>query len=102
MSSPPSDKRPGEEPGDDLESPERSDAPEIEGEPSLIHAWWDRVEAWRRLMLGGALILLAASAMQAWLKDDFPDSAMFVANFGGYLLLALGFAQFFRDRRKRK
>ena len=40
--------------------------------------------------------------MQAWLKDDFPDSAMFVANFGGYLLLALGFAQFFRDRRKRK
>jgi len=52
-------------------------------------------------MLGGAIVLLLASAVHAALKDDFPDWAMFVANFGGYLLLALGFAQFFRARRKK-
>jgi hypothetical protein len=100
MSSPPSDKRPDEEPRGDLESSEQSDASEGD-EQSALKKWWDRVEPWRRLMLGGALILLAASVARAGLKGGFPDSATFVANFGGYLLLALGFAQFFRDRRKR-
>jgi hypothetical protein len=69
---------------------------------SFIQRWWSRVEAWRRLMLGGALILLSAAVLQAWLGEDFPDQGLFVANFGGYLLLALGFAQFFRDRRNRR
>ena len=100
MSSPPSDRQPDEEPRDDLESPERGGASEV-GDRSVFKKWWDRVEPWRRLMLGGALILLSASLARAWLKGGFPDSATFVANFGGYLLLALGFAQFFRDRRKR-
>lgn len=100
MSSPPSDKQPGGERRGDLETSERSDASE-KGDRSAFKKWWDRVEPWRRLMLGGALILLSASIARAGLKGGFPDSATFVANFGGYLLLALGFAQFFRDRRKR-
>jgi hypothetical protein len=101
MSSPPSDKRPDEESGQNLESPDRSDASDVDEVPTRAATWWARVEPWRRLMLGGAIILLLASAVRAALKDDFPDSAMFVANFGGYLLLALGFAQFFRNRRKK-
>lgn len=101
MSSPPSDKRPDEEPRANLESPDRSDASNVDDKPARDESWWDRVEPWRRLMLGGAVVLLLASAAQALLKDDFPDAAMFVANFGGYLLLALGFAQFFRHRRKK-
>jgi hypothetical protein len=52
-------------------------------------------------MLGGAVILLIAAAGRAKFGDSFPDSALFAANVGGYLLLALGFAQFFRDRRKK-
>ncbi|MGH2700174.1 MAG: hypothetical protein ACRDJ2_00190 [Actinomycetota bacterium] len=101
MSSPPSDKRPDEEPRDDLESSERGRPSEV-GDRSAFTKWWDRVEPWRRLMLGGALILLSASIARAGLKGGFPDSATFVANFGGYLLFALGFARFFRDRRKKK
>ena len=49
-------------------------------------------------MLGGGVILLLAAILRARLGDSFPDSALFAANVGGYLLLALGFAQFFRDR----
>jgi hypothetical protein len=70
-------------------------------EPSFIKRWWSRVEPWRRLMLGGAIILLAISALGAVIGESLPDSASLVAYTGGYLLLALGFAQFFRDRRKR-
>ena len=101
MSSPPSDKQPKEDLRAKRESPEYSGASNVDEKPSRIAAWWDRVEPWRRLMLGGAIILLVASTAQASLKDDFPDSALFVANFGGGLLLVLGFAQFFRDRRKK-
>jgi len=101
MSSPPSDKRPDEESGPSPESPDRSDASDVDEVPARPTSWWDRVEPWRRLMLGGAIILLLAAAVHALLKDAFPDWAMFVANFGGYLLLALGFAQFFRTRRKK-
>jgi hypothetical protein len=70
-------------------------------QPSFIKRWWSRVEPWRRLMLGGAVILLTAAVLRARIGDSFPDSALFAANVGGYLLLALGFAQFFRDRRKK-
>jgi hypothetical protein len=70
-------------------------------QPSFIKRWWSRVEPWRRLMLGGAVILLIAAVLRARIGDSFPDSALFAANVGGYLLLALGFAQFFRDRRKK-
>lgn len=98
MSLPRSDKPPNEEPRADSQSTEQGGAPE---DAEREETWWDRVEPWRRLMLGGAILLLLASAVQAWLKDDLPDAALFAANFGGYLLLALGFAQFFRDRRKR-
>ncbi len=52
-------------------------------------------------MLGGAVILLLASILRARMGESFPNSALFAANVGGYLLLALGFAQFFRDRRKK-
>ena len=52
-------------------------------------------------MLGGAIILLVAAVLRARMGDSFPDSALFAANVGGYLLLVLGFAQFFRDRRKK-
>ena len=100
MSSPPSDKRPDEESGPSPESPDRSDASDVDKVPARPTTWWDRVEPWRRLMLAGAIILVLASAVHAALKDDFPDSAMFVASFGGYVLLALGFAQFFRNRKK--
>ncbi len=103
MSSPHSDRRPDDDPRDDIESPEATDAPE-DKDPSLVgmvKSWWERVEPWRRLMLGGAVILLVASAARARWGDGFPDQAVFAANFGGYILLALGFAQFFRDRRKK-
>ncbi len=52
-------------------------------------------------MLGGAVILLLGAALSARFGNAFPDSALFAANVGGYLLLALGFAQFFRDRRRK-
>lgn len=96
MSSQRSDRSPEEDPRDDSRA---SRGPEWW---SIIERWWSRVEPWRRMMLGGALILLAASVLRAWLDDAFPDAALLVANFGGYLLLALGFAQFFRDRRNRR
>ncbi|MDQ3771067.1 MAG: hypothetical protein M3343_03125 [Actinomycetota bacterium] len=102
MSSPHSARGPGDDSGDDIEASENTDASE-NTEPSLVgmvKSWWDRVEPWRRLMLGGAVILLVASAARARWGDGFPDQAVFAANFGGYILLALGFAQFFRDRRK--
>jgi hypothetical protein len=87
------------------EEPRRQGASEdadVQAEqPSFIKRWWSRVEPWRRLMLGGAVILLIAAVLRAWIGDSFPDSALFAANVGGYLLLALGFAQFFRDRRKK-
>ena len=99
MSSPRSDK-----PFD--EEPRRDDSPgdtgeQHEREPSFLQRWWSGVEAWRRLMLGGAIILLVAAILRARMGESFPNSALFAANVGGYLLLALGFAQFFRDRRKR-
>jgi len=102
MSSPHSARGPDDDSGDDIEASEDTDASE-DTEPSLVgmvKSWWDRVEPWRRLMLGGAVILLVASAARARWGDGFPDQAVFAANFGGYILLALGFAQFFRDRRK--
>jgi hypothetical protein len=87
------------------EEPRRQSAAEdadVQAEqPSFIKRWWSRVEPWRRLMLGGAVILLIAAVLRARIGDTFPDSALFAANVGGYLLLALGFAQFFRDRRKK-
>jgi hypothetical protein len=87
------------------EEPQKQGASEdadVQGEqPSFIRRWWSRVEPWRRLMLGGAVILLIAAVLRARIGDSFPDSALFAANVGGYLLLALGFAQFFRDRRKK-
>ena len=87
------------------EDPRRQESPEeaeVQADrPSLIRRWWSRVEPWRRMMLGGAVILLIASAGRARYGDSFPDAALFAANVGGYLLLALGFAQFFRDRRKK-
>jgi hypothetical protein len=85
--------------------PQRQNSSEDTGvqaeQPSFIKRWWSRVEPWRRLMLGGAVILLIAAVLRARMGDSFPDSALFAANVGGYLLLALGFAQFFRDRRKK-
>jgi hypothetical protein len=87
------------------EDPRRAESLEVAevqaDRPSLIRRWWSRVEPWRRMMLGGAVILLIAAAGRAKYGDSFPDSALFAANVGGYLLLALGFAQFFRDRRKK-
>lgn len=103
MSSPHSARGPDDDSGDDIEASEDTDASK-DAEPSLVgmvKSWWDRVEPWRRLMLGGAVILLVASAARARWGDGFPDQAVFAANFGGYILLALGFAQFFRDRRKK-
>ncbi|CAN5620849.1 hypothetical protein BH20ACT23_BH20ACT23_00580 [soil metagenome] len=99
MSSPRSDKSFDEEPRRD-EAPGDTGAQEA-GEPSFLQRWWSKVEAWRRLMLGGAVILLLAAILRARMGDSFPNSALFAANVGGYLLLALGFAQFFRDRRKK-
>ena len=98
MSSPRFDKSDGEPRRDD--SPGETDANAPAEQPSFLRRWWDRVEPWRRLMLGGAIILLVASIGRARMGDSFPDAALFAANVGGYLLLALGFAQFFRDRRK--
>jgi hypothetical protein len=98
MSSPRSDKPVNEEPRRQSSSEDTDVQAE---EPSFIKRWWSRVEPWRRLMLGGAVILLIAAVLRARMGDSFPDSALFAANVGGYLLLALGFAQFFRDRRKR-
>jgi hypothetical protein len=87
------------------QEPQRQSSSEDTGaqaeQPSFIRRWWSRVEPWRRLMLGGAVILLIAAVLRARMGDSFPDSALFAANVGGYLLLALGFAQFFRDRRKK-
>jgi len=88
------------------EEPRRDDSPGETGNPraevaAFLKRWWSRVEPWRRLMLGGAVILLIAAVLRARMGDSFPDSALFAANVGGYLLLALGFAQFFRDRRKK-
>ena len=96
MSSPRFDKSDGEPTRED--SPGETDAQAEQ--PSFLKRWWGRVEPWRRLMLGGAIILLVASIGRARMGDSFPDAALFAANVGGYLLLALGFAQFFRDRRK--
>ncbi|MPZ91518.1 MAG: hypothetical protein GEU68_07805 [Actinobacteria bacterium] len=96
MSSPRSGKPLDEEPRRDGSS---GDTGVPEGDdPSFPRRWWSRVEAWRRLMLGGGVILLLAAILRARLGDSFPDSALFASNVGGYLLLALGFAQFFRDR----
>jgi hypothetical protein len=69
--------------------------------PSFLSRWWSRVEPWRRLMLGGGIILLAISILGVVMGESLPDLASLVAYSGGYLLLALGFAQFFRDRRKK-
>jgi len=99
MPSPRSDKSFDEEPRRD-DSPGDTGAQEAE-EPSFLRRWWNGVETWRRMMLGGAVILLLAAILRARLGDSFPNSALFAANVGGYLLLALGFAQFFRDRRKK-
>jgi len=51
-------------------------------------------------MLGGGIILLAISVLGVVMEESLPELASLVAYSGGYLLLALGFAQFFRDRRK--
>ena len=99
MSSPRSDKSFDEEPRRD-DSAGDTGAQE-EREPSFLQRWWNGVEAWRKLMLGGAVILLLAAILRARMGDSFPNSALFAANLGGYLLLALGFAQFFRDRRNK-
>jgi hypothetical protein len=98
MSSPRSDEPVNEQP----RGRSSSEKTEAQAErPSFIKRWWSRVEPWRRMMLGGAVILLIAAVLRAQIGDSFPDQALFAANVGGYLLLALGFAQFFRDRRKR-
>ena len=88
------------------EEPQRDDSTGEPDDPraavaAFFKRWWTRVESWRRLMLGGALILLVAAVLRARMGNSFPDSALFASNVGGYLLLALGFAQFFRDRRQK-
>jgi len=88
------------------EEPQRVDSTGEPDDPraavaAFLKRWWSRVEPWRRLMLGGALILLGISALGVLMDESLPESASFVAYAGGYLLLALGFAQFFRDRRKK-
>lgn len=85
-----------------------SDSPEerprdqpLEKRPGPLEEWWSRVESWRRVMLAGAVLLLASAILRARFTEGFPGTALLVATFVGYLLLAVGFLQFFGDRRKK-
>jgi hypothetical protein len=88
-----------------VSEPERGGSPGDTGapteQPSFLKRWWGRVEPWRRLMLGGGIILLVISILGVVMEESLPELASLVAYSGGYLLLALGFAQFFRDRRNK-
>ena len=57
-------------------------------------------ERWRKLMLGGALVLLLTTILQA---AGVIDTGIFYAiGLGaGYMLLVFGFGDSFRTRRKR-
>ena len=57
-------------------------------------------ERWRKLMLGGALVLLFTTILQA--ADVIDTGILYAIGLGaGYLLLAFGFGDSFRFRRKR-
>jgi hypothetical protein len=72
---------------------------EEEPEGQQRRGFFGRFETWRVMMLAGAVILLAAALGRA-MVDDFPRSASLVANIGGYVLLAGGFAERMRTRNK--
>ena len=57
-------------------------------------------ERWRKLMLGGALVLLATTILKA---ADVIDTGIFygIGLAAGYMLLVFGFGESFRSRRKR-
>lgn len=57
-----------------------------------------RFEPWRKLMLAGALVLLAMALLTAFVDDGPPDWLVVVGNGSGYALLAIGFARRMRDR----
>jgi hypothetical protein len=57
-------------------------------------------ERWRKLMLGGALVLLFTTILQA--ADVIETGILYAIGLGaGYMLLAFGFSDSFRSRRKR-
>lgn len=57
-----------------------------------------RLEGWRRLMLAGAVLLLAVAVGRAVVGPSFPEAATLAASVVGYALLAAGFARRMRDR----
>jgi hypothetical protein len=54
---------------------------------------------WRKLMLAGALVLLANAIAYAVIDPDPPRAVAVVVNAVGYVLLAIGFGQRMRDRK---
>ena len=57
-------------------------------------------ERWRKLMLGGALVLLVTTILEA--ADVIGHGILYAIGLAaGYMLLAFGFSDSFRSRRKR-
>ena len=54
---------------------------------------------WRKLMLSGALVLLANAVAYAVIDPDPHRAIGVVANSVGYILLAIGFGQRMRERK---
>jgi formate hydrogenlyase subunit 3/multisubunit Na+/H+ antiporter MnhD subunit len=54
---------------------------------------------WRKLMMAGALVLLANAVIYAVMDPDPHRAFNVVGNAIGYVLLALGFGQRMRDRK---
>ena len=56
------------------------------------------MEPWRKVLLTGAVLLLATSVLAAVLDDGLPGPLVFALNFIGYGLLAVGFLKRLRAR----
>ena len=55
-------------------------------------------EPWRKVMLGGGLLLLALAVLNAFLRGGLPEWLLFVGNFIGGGILAVGFVLAMRAR----
>lgn len=82
MSSPPADTGP------------EANGPGPDEEPSETKSRRPRrpFEPWRKVMLVGAVILLAQSLVNAFVEGGLPDWGRFILSFLGYGFLAAGFA----------
>ena len=71
-----------------------TEAPSDEGAPKRRP-----FETWRKIALVGAVLLLGNSLVRALIGDDMPDWLYMALNSAGYVILAVAFGTFFRQRR---